>query len=296
MKKIDKHKIGKDVERRGKRKQREVFSRIYDKPKTVNFKTADQVNMIKNFKCPKLHQNWPFGRSKNALSVYPVHCSYADFRDDEKWHHLSRKNIGKLAGINPKGVDEGHQELEELTLTGIMERGSEYTIPLLCRQKRQKAKARIWYYRPGFIRNGVDGFDPKQCSGKYFVFHTCIVKSGVWAQLSRKAKALYMAMRSEAYFDQQAYGEIEGVFIADQSRDVHAYWSRLSKQQKAKFTNRKWDVCNTTLKELFELARISYNRTRELTNELEEKGLIERVSQHKSLFKVWLKPRKLCQK
>lgn len=273
------------------KEKREKFQRIYDRKKTVMFKSKKQVNTNKHFLMPKLERGWALCRSKNALAVYPVLCSRADFMTPTPFQ-LSRENIAKLAGISPVTVDKGINDLEAI---GLRDNNGVIT-PLLEREMIQDEKRRYYTYLPGFFRYDVNGLDPKSWRGNYFQFYTCIVESGVWASLSRKAKALYLAMRSVAWFDREIYYRIECVWIPDFEEmyagyDDLEYSELIPEDAKELYRARKWEVCDKTLKSLFELAQIPYSKTREIVNELEQQGLVERLHDTKSIFQVWLRPK-----
>lgn len=278
-----------------KYRNRRYFKRVYDKLKTVEFKDKDKLNMEKHFYMPKLQQDWDLSDFKNALAIYPVLCGRADFKDDTKWVRISRENIGKLAGIWAGAVDKGISTL----MNSVFVLGNSYSTPLLQRREWQDGQRRGHEYLPGFFRYEISGINPHQWKGQYFVFHTCIVDHGIWSELSRKAKALYWAMRSRAFFDQQVYQHIEDIYIPGLDEVYPDYLEddyepRLNgDDEKMKFRNRKWDICNTSIKELFQLARIPYTDTRLLVDELVDHGLVERALENKSVFKVYLKPKQL---
>ncbi|PWN05640.1 hypothetical protein [Rhodohalobacter mucosus] len=279
----------KDSVENKKQKQKEYFASIYDRPKEVQFKDKEEMNMVKHIYLPKLDQDWNFGRYKNAVAIYPVLCCRADFRDDTKWVRISRENIGKLAGIWPGAVDKGIIRLVNV----MFNIKDEIPVPFLQVREWKDGKRRGHEYLPAFYRYGSEKLDPHKWATEFITFHSCIIDSGVWAKLSRKAKALYWAMRSKAFFDRDAYQQIEGIRIKtlDEVYDNELYNSETLELDTKKYSDRKWDICNTTLKELFQLARTPYTDTREIVSELVDLGLVERVHQTKPIFKVYLRPK-----
>lgn len=267
-----------------KKKQRlkKYFEDLYDKRNTVEFQPINELNMEKYFYMPKVNESF-FYATNNALAIYPVLCGRADFWDNKNWVRISRENIGKLAGISTKSVDEGIRDLMRLNFSEQEDR-----IPFLQKREWQDGKRRGYEYMPAFFKYGVDALSPKKWSTQSFTFHTCIVMSGAWARLSRKAKALYIAIRSKSFFDRKAYYYLEKVYI--NSLEEIYEGADVSEPGKKKYRMRKWDICNSTIKELFELARIPYRNTRQIISELEEAGLLERVHSTKSFFKVYLRP------
>ncbi|MFY0684038.1 MAG: hypothetical protein JXR20_05755 [Balneola sp.] len=277
-----------DEESRSQKLKR-YFDKNYDKVKNIEFKHTNDLNMEKYFNMPSLTTDWCFGECKNALALYPVLCSRADFYDDSKYVRISRENIGKLAGISTESVDKGTQNLEGIKLD--MQSGDfPILTPLLQVQVWQDGKRRGYEYLPGFFRYNINGLDPNQWRGRYFSFYTSIIDSGVWASLSRKAKALYLSLRSYSYFNQDAYYNIENVYI-ESLEEVYKNSDRVNDIDKEFYRNRKWDLCTRSIKDLFELAKIPYRNTRELMGELERAKLIERVDTNRPTFLVYLKPK-----
>ena len=137
--------------------------------------------------------------SKSALQVYPVLCSRANF-EENKWFQLSRENIAKMAGISHPTVSKGIEDLLEYT---INDKGNK--IPFLEMKKQTEGKRHFYVYKISLPRKD----EIKKWRGQYFIFHTCIINSGVWAILKPRAKLLYIAMRMKAFFDADLYSEIE---------------------------------------------------------------------------------------
>ncbi|XWN36275.1 MAG: hypothetical protein ROO71_09965 [Balneola sp.] len=269
-------------EREKKLNLTEYFEKLYDKRKSVKFKSVEELNLEKYFYMPKMTNHF-FYTTNNALAIYPVLCGRADFWNNERWVRISRENIAKLAGISTKSVDDGINKL--INVHFKLENGE---MPFLEKREWQDGKRRGYEYMPSFFKYGVDDLSPKKWNTKFFTFHTCIVTSGVWAGLSRKAKALYIAIRSKSFFDREAYNHIEQVWISSMEEIYDG--AEVSEVGKKNYRMRKWDISNSTLKELFELARIPYRNTRQLIDELEDSGLLERVHSTESVFKVYLRP------
>ena len=286
-----KKKIKKDVNRQEderKREQRETFNLIYDKPKHVQFKSPETLNMKKHFFMPTIHEGFNFDGNRNEQVVYPVLCAKADFREPD-FIQLSRENIAKLSGISTVATDDGLKRLEQRYFKGH-KTGVE--TPFLERELVQDGKRRFYVYNPNFFRPDTEGTRISDWQGSYMVFHTWIIDSGLWAKLHRNSKALYLTMRSCSWFDRLLYEELENVSVPD---EIDLYEAGGNDEAYQNYVKRRWEVCDTSLRRLFDLAGIAYNNTntKHLINDLVEKGLVERLDDKRSVFKVWLKPQDL---
>jgi len=266
---IERQKAKKDIERQ-KAKKKLIFAEIYDKKKTINFKSGKNLNMEKHFYMPRIFD--AKGKlSKPALAVYPVMCSKADFEDYDKSFQISRENIGKLSGLATNTVDKAITELESFTIESY---------PLLERKKVEEGERHYFVYNVAFLRPNTEGLKIQEWKGNYIIFHTCIIDNGVWAGLSDKAKAVYLAMRHVSEFNMELYNEIENERIDDyRSED---------------YRKRKWEVCAYySVRKLFKLAGIDYYKPKDTINELEHTGLLEKMHDTRPIFKVYLLPKKL---
>lgn len=246
--------------------QKQLFKQKYNKPKDYVFPNIDDINMDRFFCFPKFSEG--FYMSNASIAIYPVLCLLSNFEDNE-WFQISQKNIAKMAGVSINTVAKGITDLEKRYL---------YNEPLLQKWKQTKVQRHYYVYKVNFIRKD----DIKGYRGSYFIFHKCIIESGVWADLQPRAKALYVSMRMSAHFDELLYEEVEDLQIDVYSGDVSELYNE-------NYKYRKWDVCNTPLTELCRNVNISPVNLRPIIEQLENHRLIEREYNH--LYKVFLKPK-----
>ena len=259
-----------------KEKQKQDFRETYDKTKEFSFPEKDGVNMEKHFYFPKIFDENGFGErmTKAAITIYPVMCARANFEHND-WFQLSQDSIAKMAGISVPTAQEGLQCLLEdsYTLTTTDKEGNVSSVPLLESKLTTEGKRHFYLYRAGFIRRDMINL----WRGGYFVFFTSIIDGGVWAELSPRAKTLYLAMRCAAKQDFELYCSVEeAVPFCDQTG------------QDEFFKYRKWDVCITPLAELARRVNCSSNMIQRPMEQLLYYRLAERVDRW---FKVYLKPR-----
>ena len=91
-------------------------------------------------------------------------------------------------------------------------------------------------------------------------------------------------MRMNSYFVSDLYFELEPDFIYE-GLQLHEFI------HSSEYRNRKWDVCNKTLADLCRNIGIKPINLKPLLKQLEHHGLIERVDENKSIFKVYLRPK-----
>ena len=295
-----KHKILNDakrwqliIEEERKQNTREYFEQVYNKKKTVHFKKAKDMNRTKYIMMPKINHMWAYSGNKSAMAVYAVLCSRADFKDPDKPVQISRENIAKLAGISEMTVDQGIQVLLEMNFNDT----KHGLVPILKRTLVQDGKRRFYQYYPQFFRHDIGNenenplLNPLSWKTMYMQFHSCIVETGVWAGLSGNAKALYLAMRSQAHFDNDGYNELEGIYIPRYEELVDEVTRRKwSATDQKNWLERKWEVCKTSLKELSAIARIEYSNSQVIIRELEDVGLILRLIPDKTVYQCWFRP------
>lgn len=224
------------------KRQKAYFMRTYDKLKEYPFKALEELNLNHYI---GLHK-YAGQLSPNAWAVYVVLCTFADYADD-KWFQLSLKNIAKFAGISIPTVDS---VMEELT-SKIWPDGDGF--PLVERQKVTEGQRRFWEYRVRFVRKEYQGESNKK---KWFALHTVIVKSGIWARLNMRAKALYIGMRHHSQFEEEAYGAIDGHCSGERS-------------------DRQWEICKKSVSSICREMGISRGGIRQVIDQLEDEGLIE---------------------
>ena len=272
----DSAKSVKRVQKQQERKrewQKQEFTRIYNKLKIYKFPPTKKINMEKHFYFPKIvgyFQNM----SKAAMAVYPVICARANF-DKNTWIQLSQKHIAQMAGVSINTATKGILDLMKDNYT-LDDRNTH--IPLLQRQKSIKGKRHFYIYQIGFIRK--DMIRRWKGKDKFFIFHTCIIDSGVWATLKPRAKLLYLAMRTRASFNADLYSAIEDIDLEDTGASNF--------YNTAEYRNRRWDVCETSLAELCRMVNIDNSDILKAVQQLEHYRLVERI---KPVFKVYLKPK-----
>ncbi|WP_028574536.1 helix-turn-helix domain-containing protein [Desulfonatronovibrio hydrogenovorans] len=259
--------------RQKKQEQKKLFAEKYNKTKEFHFPSKDKINMEKHVYLPNLPEKFFQHMSKSALAVYPVICSKANFEWDA-WIQLPQEHIAKMAGLSIDTVAKG---INNLVAKGYVHVGKdEIEIPLLRRQKVTEGARHFYIYKAGFIRRE----QMQTCKGTYFIFYTCIIDSGIWAKLSPRAKALYLAMRSKANFDPEIYSMVENVDLDGMAlNDLYNI--------DGQFRNRKWDVCELSLSELCRFADIGRSNIKPVLDQLEHYRLAEWME---PVFKVYLKP------
>lgn len=205
-----------------------------------------------------------------AMAMYPVLCLQADF-EQNKWFQISQRNIATMAGVSINTVVNGIRDLEQYKLGGQ---------PFLEKKKKTEGQRHFYVYRVNFTRKD----DMKDWKNNFFIFHKCIIDSKVWAQLTSRAKGLYLSMRMSARFDPESYIELEGLDV-DWSN-----WSDL--YQAEEYRNRKWDLCMPpSLAELCRHVGIEPINLRPVLEQLEYYRLVELADGYLKVFKVYLRPR-----
>jgi hypothetical protein len=181
-----------------------------------------------------------------------------------------------MAGVHLSVVDAGIKNLVEgrYFLNETNQKGESLQIPLLEREKTTEGTRHFYLYRSGFVR------DIEKWHGMFFIFHTCIVTSGVWSELSPRAKALYLAMRSVAKFDPYNYMEIE---YGEQLNDVDFNFNSED------YRERKWDICLYSLAQLCRMVNIDSSKIKPVLDQLKKYHLVEIIDN--GMYKVFLKPR-----
>lgn len=241
----------------------EDFKQRYNKQKVFEFPPKDKINMEQHFYIPKGF-NTLNGLTTPAMAIYPVLCSMADFETDN-WFQMSRENIAKIAGINPLTVDKGIENLMGHNLLDDM--------PILERQMKTEGKRHFYMYRVRFVRKNM----MVDYKGQFFIFHNCIIQSGVWAELSPRAKALYLAIRSIAIFDWQGYADEHDIPYSE-GQQIYG----------EDYKDREWDCCSSTLSELCRMVNIDSSNIKEVLQQLKYHHLVERSDDY---FRVYLKPK-----
>jgi hypothetical protein len=250
-----------------RRRQRELFSKLYNKTKKFQFPKPEEVNMVKHFFCPKIFGPEGLGQtmSKAEMAVYPVLCSRADFKHDSEFQ-LPEEHIADMAGISIPTVAGAMRGLEKREFEGA---------PLIQRRKITERDRHFYVYHVNFIRKGTSS----KYENSYFRFFTSIIDSGTWARLIPRAKCLYLAMRNMAQQNMETYYEIEAIDynLYDISQaDVNTY-----------FKQRKWDLCTVPIVELCRHVNIEHTNMAPVIKQLRHFRLIKKVDR---FVKVYLKP------
>lgn len=251
MEKVRRKRREKTEAEREQESRRKKWEQLFNKRKKgrTDVRTT-AINLERFFLFPKfIGSTVIHSLSKSALAIYPVFCSLADFERND-WFYVSQEELAKMSGIGLRHVREGLEELMDKTL--------------LKRKKVTEGKMHYYIYKVWFVRRGMID-DMKHDS---FIFHTCIIKSGVWAKLTLRAKALYLAMRSKARFDIVTYCELEL-----DTTDYHEYAHDLHGET---YRNRRWDVCSETITDLCKLAGISNQNLRPVLLQLQRNDLFGR--------------------
>jgi len=260
MKSYFKGKIKADTERRKQERKNEINER-FSKTESKNRKfPVNNINEKRFFFLPKFNI---IGKlSKSALALYPVLCSMADF-DKNEWFHALKEDLVCASGLSYTQVIKAITELKDLGL--------------LKQRKVTECKLHYYMYKVDFIRKPLI----KKMKKDAFIFHTCIIDSGVWAKLKPRAKALYIALRSAAQNDLHEYCSLEYDMdyneLHELDEDIKGEWYR----------NRKWDMCNVPLINLCRLVNISHQNILTVIEQLEEYVLVKR---YPNTFRVYLKP------
>lgn len=273
--------VKKKEEKYQKEYRKQYYRAIYNKIQKFSFPPIEQINMEKHFYFPKMRITWKFGPDTilSAFAVYPVICSRADFKED-KWFHLPLESIAALAGISVNTATAG---INHLIYRGYALPHKDNKLPkfLLEKSKYNNGKQSYYLYNVNFIREDmIDKY-----SGTFFIFHTCIIDSGIWAKLKPRAKALYLAMRSTAYFDPQLYREIEDDYVDEY--DISKGIEIAQMYKSAAYRNRKWDICKQPLAKLCRMVNIQRTNMGSIFKQLEYYGLVVKLER---FFMVFLKP------
>lgn len=261
--------------KRNKQQAQKENKKHFTKSKVFQFPPPDKVNMTKFFYFPKFIGFGGFKKlSKSALAIYPVICSKADFAV-YSWFHLSQEDISIMSGVNRRMVGKAIHELMlgNYTLHTLTADGEDIVVPLLEFKKHTEGTKHFYMYNVGFIRKEMID----KWKGQFFIFHTCIIDSGIWAELSARAKALYLAIRSTAKFDALEYAMQNDIDYAE-----------ISNLYDELYRDREWDLCEKSLGELCRMVNIERSNIKSVILQLEEHKLIETMTD--STIKVYLKP------
>ena len=207
--------------------------------------------------------------SSAALAVYPVLCCNADFSDDKKWVQMSQENIAEYAGININTAMKGLSDLMKLGM--------------LKRRIKTVRMVHMYEYNPVFIR----GNDIEANRDNLLQFRHSIVDMGIWSNLTNAEKRLYIAMRIEARFEAEAYGDIEEIDLEFDHEAKSEFYNGSG------YANRKWDAIATeTWSDLVWMISNTTGLDEETIakglKQLDHYGLIETVSP--TQYKVFIIP------
>jgi predicted transcriptional regulator len=247
--------VGDDTKKAKEQKRKRIHEIIKSTHKLPEF-PKKIINMKKHFYLKKDIS----GLSKEALCVYPVLCSVADFINDD-WFHIQKEDIERRTGISQSAISKGLNDLEN---KGIVQR-----------ELITSGKTHYYRYKVQFIRKEL--IDENKSD--FFIFHTCIIDSGVWKKLPVRAKALYLAMRSKATFIKEVYyaDAFDEYLDHDEIQAIYDDYS-----------NREFDVCAAALTDLCRLADIQRVNIDNALEALSKHRLIEK--QGIGEYYVYLKP------
>jgi len=252
-----------------RQQQKALFKQKYSKSKNYKFPPIDQIDLNRHFYFPKFNEG--FFMTQQAIAIYPVLCAQADFEDND-WFQISQNNIATMAGASINTVSKGIKDLERYIMEGE---------PYLEKQKNTEGQRHFYVYRVNFIRKNKI----KEWKGSYFIFHKCIIESGVWAKLKPRAKALYLSMRMSARFDIELYAAAEELYEAPGGNILEDFFTE------GNYKYRKWDVCESSLVELCRRVNIKPINLKPIIQQLENHRLIERVDEDLNILKVYLRPK-----
>ena len=256
-----KGKIKANTKRRKQERKNEINERF---KKTGSKNRKFPVKKINEERFVFLPKIYTIGKlSKSALAIYPVLCSMANF-DNNEWFHALQEDLKYASGLSYTQVRKAITKLIDLKL--------------LKQDKVTECKLHYYMYKVEFIRRSSLGERKKDA----FIFHTCIIDSGVWAKLKPRAKALYIALRSAAKIDLQEYCALE--YGMDYNEELH----ELDKDVRGEwYRNRKWDICYDPLINFCQSVNISHQNILPVIKQLEKYVLVKRYSK---IFMVYLKP------
>ncbi|MBN2829089.1 MAG: hypothetical protein JXR56_02080 [Candidatus Cloacimonetes bacterium] len=183
-----------------------------------------------------------------ARALYIVLCCEDNYQS-KKYIQVSQAILSKKSGLSIPTIINAVNEL----------RGSVF----LKAKKINEGQRRFWTYKPGYYKKKE--IERDDC----FFFFTYIVESGIWSQLSLRAKSLYLAMRIFSEFDFMLYCEVEGY--------EH---NELNEEIKNIPFQYKWELCKISLAELCTTAGISYSNIHIPVKELIKFGLIDHVDEY----------------
>jgi hypothetical protein len=263
------------MKRLTKEQEAQAFKRRhYDKVK--QYKRLIPPSMIPYFHFPKIIGNDSFkGISKEALAVYPVICSRADY-EENNWIKLSQEHIAILTGMDTVMV---HRGVINLAKAQYILDSENRKIPLLQYEKITDGMQHLYRYRVGFVRTAMK----EAFRGEYFAFHHVIITSHVWSRLDARAKALYLAMRTFAEFDAELYMDVEPTCTATAVTDF-------LDSEGGHFINRLWDPVFVPITKLCEKVHVARSNISGSINQLEHYGLVVRLGRY---WKVYLRPDKM---
>jgi|GEM_PF-1059858 len=237
----------------------EYFESLYDKPKEYQLpKKSINMNRFFNFSINK-EWEWP----KQTFAIYPVLCSQADLFDNN-WFQISEKNLAKLSGMKETSVRIGIDYLLEMDYC-FHNKQTRERVYYLEREMEQEGRRRYYKYKVGFVRG-----DMMHEGWKYFPFYHCIIELGIWSKLSLRAKALYLSIRMNSFFDSEIYSQVEG------------------EEEPVNYETRKWELCTVPISELCRSVGINNRNLEPVFNQLEEYRLIEKYDKG---IKVYLIPK-----
>ena len=249
-----------------------IFTRI--KPKIISFSNKPEMEKYFIYLSKKMLLKLP----DPALSIYPVLCTTADFKENT-WFQMSRENIGKLAGISSPTVDNG---LKTLSSQRLLEK-----------RFQPKQRIHIYEYRVEFYRGEAITKNKKDV----LQFYHHIVYNGTWARLNYDAKRLYFTMRAEARFEPELYGEIEKVEM-EKTDIVEIEGADASEFYANHYSQRKWDIIYTgesadpygyfMMEMLSELSGMSTGRVEKALKQLEQYELVQIIFDYQYLVHLRL--------
>lgn len=232
-------------------RQQHVYKPI--KKKVIEF--SNNPNMINHRYLSKEFVTLPI--STTAKGMYPVLCSKSDFIKTKSFQ-ISQENIGVLTGIKDRRT--------------IVKAITELKSAKLVKLKKIENERTYFIYNVEFIRKA----EIEEWKGGYYRFYTCIIESGIWAQLTPRAQVFYQAIRSFAVHDDVDYQDWLEEGSASNTDETFKEW----------YINRPYDIYLGQITKLCREANISSNHISDVLLQLKQYRLIRKIDGY---YRVYLK-------
>jgi len=244
-----------------KLKKKQQFDKMYNRLRIIKFKTMDEVNKDRHFYLPKSIMKK--GLSKRELALYPVLCSFADFRE-ANWFQISIANLSKFSGMSHTTVQGALSDLQgksrKVVYSDHTGATDDKVVKILDSKRASSGSRHYNMYKVEFFR----GRHIEANKGNWIMFNTMIIETGIWANLSVTAKALYLYLRYEAETVLGGNGTVE--------------WQELDEEGGFRF--RKYDSLRLNIKEISTNLKIRYRDVKNVIRQIEDLGLCARIDEY----------------